>query len=291
MDYTLENGKLKIEVSDAGGALRSLVGKATNREYLWQGDPDIWNDRAPNLFPYIGRLYEGTYTYKGQKYNFKNHGLVRYFTLHANHTNQELVFELQDNEETRKAYPFRFLYKVRYRLEGGSLHITYEVENQDDKTMYFGVGGHPGFNVPIVDGLEFEDYYVAFDEGIKPDYMVFSEDFLNAGTKPYDGLVGNRLPLTHSLFDLDAIVLEGAGSFAEIASDKSPVSIRVDFPDMRYVGIWHKPKTQATYVCIEPWSSLPGRSGVMEDLEEQPDLVALEAGKTYRNEWMITIKE
>ena len=28
--------------------------------------------------------------------------------------------------------------------------------------MYFGIGGHPAFNVPLESSLTFEDYYLSF---------------------------------------------------------------------------------------------------------------------------------
>ena len=35
------------------------------------------------------------------------------------------------------------------------LNTTYQVENHDGKTMYFGIGGHPDSLVPMEDGLNF----------------------------------------------------------------------------------------------------------------------------------------
>ena len=47
MEYILENEQLKVTVSDAGAEIRSIVGKKTGTEYLWQGDPTYWAGRAP----------------------------------------------------------------------------------------------------------------------------------------------------------------------------------------------------------------------------------------------------
>ena len=53
-EYSLDNGVLSVRVSSIGGQLLSV--KKDGKEYLWQGDPAFWEDRAPNLFPYIARL-------------------------------------------------------------------------------------------------------------------------------------------------------------------------------------------------------------------------------------------
>ena len=64
----------------------------------------------------------------------------------------------------------------------------------------------------------------------------------------------------------------------------------VSYPDMRYLGIWHKPKSDAPYVCIEPWTSLPSVDGEVDDLETKADMETLESMEIYRNEWSITLE-
>jgi len=58
---------------------------------------------------------------------------------------------------------------------------------------------------------------------------------------------------------------------------------------MEYLGIWHRPFTEAPYVCIEPWTSLPARKDIVEDFSTQPTLLSLEAGKRYSNTYSIEI--
>ena len=64
-------------------------------------------------------------------------------------------------------------------------------------------------------------------------------------------------------------------------------SVTVAFPDMPYLGIWHWPKTDAPYVCIEPWVSLPAKHGEVTVFEKQSDLISLEPGDVYANRWTI----
>ena len=44
------------------------------------------------------------------------------------------------------------MYK-RQTLDHQTLDITVTVDNRDSQTMYFSVGGHPGFNLPLEEGL------------------------------------------------------------------------------------------------------------------------------------------
>ena len=93
------------------------------------------------------------------------------------------------------------------------------------------------------------------------------------------------------LFHDDAIVLTDMSRRVVLESNRDGRSVAVDFPQMPYLGLWHWPRTDAPYVCIEPWCSLPAREDTITVMEEQEDLIALEAGETYRNLWTIRITE
>ena len=111
----------------------------------------------------------------------------------------------------------------------------------------------------------------------------FSEDcFLNGEDTTFDLEEKQKLALTHSLFDKDAIVLKDMPRAVTLKSKHGKHSISVHYPDMKYLGLWHAPRTTANYICIEPWSSLPSRKDVVEDLEQQENLLPLPRGEVYR---------
>ena len=75
--------------------------------------------------------------------------------------------------------------------------------------MYFGLGAHPGFKVPLEEGLAFEDYYLEFKDVCEPDRVIFSANALVDTPRPHYPLEGGkRITLHHDLFDDDAVVLE-----------------------------------------------------------------------------------
>lgn len=103
----------------------------------------------------------------------------------------------------------KFNFEIRYRLEENKLYTTYQVDNEDDKEMYFAVGGHPGFNLLMEQGLDFEDYILEFPSGTGIQKVVLSEDYFAADERePFSNAEDGRLPLAHSLFDNDAIILD-----------------------------------------------------------------------------------
>lgn len=290
MKYVLKNEALTVEVSSLGGQLQSIRDKS-GKEFLWQGDPKYWKGRSPELFPFIGRLMDKTYELDGEKHTINLHGFLRDLELECTERSEHrLTLSLRDNEQTRQVYPRAFLASLIRELEGNTLLITFRVENRDEKPMYFAYGGHPGFFVPMEEGKSFEDYYLEFPEACRPMRVKFSERALvDTMDTPYDLEDGRRLRLRHDLFDNDAIVLHGMDRSVRLTCGSGP-AVTVRFPQMPYVGFWHMPHTDAPYVCIEPWSSIPGRDGVTEQFEAKEDLISLEPGGVYENRWSITIE-
>lgn len=290
MTHTIQNGCLRVEVAEHGAELQSIRDRE-GAEYLWQGDPAYWPDRAPNLFPYVARLTEGKYHLDGQEYSMDIHGLAPYldFTL-KDKSETRLILELRSSERTRAVYPRKFSFRVIYALAGSTLNITYEVENRDERIMYFGLGGHPGFRVPLGEGERFEDYQLRFAPSCRPRRVGFTPDCFLDGTDAPFLLQDSCLPLRHDLFDRDAIVLKGAGHQVRLEYPGSGRGVTVTFPQMDYLGLWHTPKTDAPFLCIEPWSSLPSTKGRIAVLERQLDLITLPSREIYQNTWHIQIE-
>ena len=289
MLYELKNERLTVKVSDQGGTLWSILDR-DGTEYLWQGDPRYWEDRGPNLFPYIARLTGRRYRLDGKIYEMDIHGFLKDSVMEMERSEADfLKLSLKSSEVTEQQYPFAFALDIEYALCGSRIEITFRVHNRDEKKMYFGIGGHPGFQVPLEDGYTFEDYRLEFAEAASPKRVDFSEDCFVTGKETDFALQDGRiLPLRHDLFDEDAIVLRDMAKTVSLVS-AGKKGVRVSYPQMDYLGFWHMPKTDAPYVCIEPWSSLPSRKGVVEDLPTQPGLLSLEPGAVYENRWSIEI--
>jgi len=286
--HTIQNEFLTVTVATKGAELMSIVA-ADGTEYVWQGDPKYWADRSPNIFPSVGRLTGGKYRLDGNWYELGCHGFawLRNFEV-VKEEPTYLELRLADSEETMAVYPRRFAFTVVYSLDGNKLDILFKVENKDSKELPFGLGGHPGFNVPLAAGKKFEDYQLRFSEKCKPEMYLVTPQYLFSGeTAPYPLKDDQIIPLEHSLFNDDAIVLRNAAREVTLETAGDSHSVTVTYPGMRYIGFWHKPHSDAPYVCIEPWCSLASFEGVPAIFEEREDLLRLAPGKTYENRWSI----
>jgi galactose mutarotase-like enzyme len=290
MLYTIQNSQMRVTIDSLGAQLMSITA-ADGTEYLWGGDEAYWRNRAPNLFPYVGRLTEGRCTYGGKSYEMTRHGFANRTQFSALESGADhITLHMEDSGETRAVYPFAFAFDLVYALSGSTLSVTYRVTNRDGKEMYFGLGAHPGFRVPLEPGKAFTDYRLTFAQPCQPWQVLMSDDYLiNGQEAPYPLEGGRSMPLRHDLFDHDAIILKNMDRTVTLSAGEGSRGVTVSYPRMRYLGVWHKPESDAPYVCLEPWLSLPSRHGVVEDLSQQNDLMALCPGETYENRWTVTI--
>lgn len=292
MKYSVENEFLRAEIDSLGAELCSLVLKEDGCEYIWQGDEKYWTGHAPVMFPICGRLYQGKYTYRGTTYEMGGHGFARHseFEL-TGASNEKITLTLIANETTLACYPFKFRFDVTFSLRGKTLKIGYKVTNTDTNELIFSVGGHPAFNVPLSKGEKFEDYYVQFDRACDAVKLSFSEACLCDKKDPLFTQGGTkRIDLSHDLFDDDAIFLYNTSKKISLCSEKSKKGVTLYFKGFKYLGLWHKPKSDAPYLCIEPWCGIPDDDGVPCDLESKREMIHLPKGYSFSNSYKIEIK-
>ena len=290
MLYTIQNDQIRVQVNSLGAQIMSM--KSVDQvEYVWQGDEAYWKNRAPILFPFVGRLAGGVYRFRGAEYQMGLHGFARdcEFTVEKQESDR-LVMMLKDNEKTREIYPFHFRLIITYSLSHSTLLISWQVDNENEYVMPFGIGGHPGFNVPLVEGERFEDYVLEFPVASVPSRIEFSPTaHLSGVDRPYEMEDGKQIRLRHDLFDDEAIVLKNMPREVTLRNGDSSRGVRVCYPDIPYVGFWHMDMTDAPYVCIEPWVSLPGRHEITEEITCKSDLIQLAPNRSWKTQWTIEL--
>jgi galactose mutarotase-like enzyme len=293
MVYFIKNDFMRVGIDKLGAEIVSIatLGEEIEKEYIWQGDAKYWLGHAPIMFPICGRLYEGKYTYLGKTYEMPNHGIARSSLFRVTAAkDDELTLTLEANDATREKYPFEFRFDVTFKLVEKTLEVIYSVKNVDDKELIFTLGGHPAFNVPLNPETTFEDYYVEFENACDAMRVDFSPTcFCTKNDKLFMGGNVKRIDLKHELFDDDAIFLYNTDKKITLKSDATSDSVTMTFDNMKYIGLWHAPKTDAPYICIEPWCGIPANEGVIDDLETKEEMIHLPAGFSFSNSYKVEI--
>lgn len=285
---TLQNSFLKAGFMPHGAELRSLR-TTGGREIMWQADAAYWAKTSPVLFPVVGALKEGYYIHNGEKYELPRHGFARDLAFEADVLSGTAVrFTLRSNEETRKNYPFDFIFMIDYLLEDNRLTCSYTVENPAESPLYFSLGAHPAFLLGNTKE-DFEAYELWFP----------ADDELVCSVL-YEGLTGNAsktiklhnriLPLDYALFYEDALVLKSLKSNKiHLRSKKEPFLLEFRFEGFPYFGIWSAP--DANFICLEPWCGIADSVNHDNEISGKEGIRVLHAGEIFRRSWSVIISQ
>jgi galactose mutarotase-like enzyme len=283
--FTIENNQLLVTIQSKGAELQSIIHKEHELEYLWSADPAFWPKKSPVLFPIVGALKENTFYYNGQAYQLSRHGFAREkdFTVTTQKTDA-ISFSISSNKDTLQQYPFPFRLTITYTLVADTLEVTYAVENTGASTMYFSIGGHPAFKVPLVEGTIYDDYELQFNKTENAGrWPIAAEGLLESQPLP---LLNHTqvLPLSKALFMQDALVLKNLQSHAvTLASHKTPHGLQFDFSGFPYLGLWAAPG--ADFLCIEPWCGIADSVNSNQQLPEKEGIQTLAADGAFERAW------
>jgi galactose mutarotase-like enzyme len=287
--FTLENRYLKVDIHPKGAELQSIFNKDFQLEYMWGGDPAFWAKRSPVLFPIVGSLKNDTFFYNNISYRLSRHGFAREKEFIAeSHAPEFVSFLLKSDEDTLKNYPFEFEFRILYTLGENEIKTTYRVKNTSSEDMFFSVGGHPAFRLPLVDNTNYEDYYLEFNEDeTKPRWPISKDGLIEK--EPVPLLSGtNILPLNKELFLKDALVLKHpTSSIVSLKSDKTEHGLDFNFSGFPYLGIWAAPG--ADFICIEPWCGLADTVETDQLLIHKEGINQLAPKEIFERSWILTL--
>lgn len=289
--HTLKNNLLEITVNTIGAELCRITSVRNGTDYMWNGDPDVWEHFAPNLFPIIGALKNDSYIFEEKTYKLPKHGIVRRnaaVVLHEQ-TKNSLTFQLSYSEDSLKVYPFKFEFLITYTLIDNILTVLHKVKNLDTKPLYFSVGGHPAFKCPVFEDEFYDDYSLLFEhlETSETHLINTANGLIKNEIKPVLSNT-NKLPLTHKMFNDDALIFKDLQSKKITLHSKNHGNIlTVNYHDFDYLGIWAKPT--GNYVCIEPWLGIADNETTNQEFTTKEGIIKLAVGNTFEANYSIEI--
>jgi galactose mutarotase-like enzyme len=287
--FSIENDYLSVTIRSAGAELTSLYNKNAGLEYMWDGDPAFWAKTSPVLFPIIGSLKNDMVYFADKSYQLSRHGFARDMDFAVtDQTWSSITFTLTSSETTLQKFPFSFRFNIVYSITKDQLQVTYKVINTGSDPMYFSVGGHPAFKVPLIPGSDYTDHYLEFNKKENAGRWPISKDGL-IETAPVPLLINTQLlPLTKELFYTDAIVFKQLQSTSvNLLSSRSPHGLQFDFTGFPYLGIWAA--RNADFVCIEPWCGIADPVTSNQQLKDKEGINALPANDVFERSWGVKV--
>ena len=280
---------LKIQTKSLGAELTSI--QRDGKEILFQGAKVLdnngniyWGRQAPILFPIVGQLKNSKTQIEGKIYEMSQHGFARDMEFEEiSKTENKHHYMLKYNEETQKRYPYKFELHVIYEVNDNTLTVRYQVENIDDKTIYFGLGGHPAFNCDYSNG----EYEIVFPEQEDEIEFLKLKDGLIDTERALNILQDNKIRLKGDTFDNDAVIMKNIKSNKVILQNYKTNQriLEFDFTGFPYLALWSK--KGAPFVCIEPWQNTADRIDSTQIYKEKENLIELLRDKIFECKYSI----
>jgi galactose mutarotase-like enzyme len=279
-EITLADGDGQATIALLGGEARQW--RIAGRDLLWPGNPAIWRDISPILYPVVGWTRNGEERVDGRRYTLALHGFARFETFAVESSTPDFArLTLSDNARTRAVYPFAFALTVEYQLAAESLAIAIEVANPGAKAAPYACGLHPGFRWPL--GAAGRDgALVRFDKVERPEVPILAPGGLVKQTKRPIPLQGRDLKLTDELFAHDALCFLDCASRSLAFIDASGASITMEYPGFPHAALWTRPS--APFLCLEAWTGYSDPDGFEGELSDKPSMRVLEPGGRARHE-------
>lgn len=290
MNSFLQTDRLRVGIKAQGAELFSIQDIATGREYMWSGDPAFWGKTSPVLFPIVGTLRDNKFRFGGRDYSLPRHGFARemLFDLRSA-TETSATYSLSHSERTLQKYPFRFRLEIGYAVDGATLVVTYHVYNEGESDMYFSLGAHPAFAVPVKPGLHYEDYRLEFNKReTAPRWEIDAAGLIEPKSSP---CLNNtqRLPLRKELFYKDAIVLKHLSStLVSLHHESDPHGWDFRFEQYPYLGLWAA--RDANFICVEPWCGIADSVHHDYNLTTKEGIEKLAPGGAWSRRWSVTVR-
>ena len=268
---------LKIKTKKQGAELTSI--QCNGKEMLFDGKI-FWNRQSPILFPIVGRIKDSKTEIEGQIYEMSQHGFARDMEFNQIEENH---YVLTYNEETLKKYPYKFELHIMYGVNGNTLTVTYKVKNIDDKTIYFGLGGHPAFNCDYSNG----EYEIVFSENEDKIVFLKLKNGLIDTEKAQNILQDNKIYLKEDTFDNDAVIMKNLKSNKVVLQNHKTNKkiLEFDFTGFPYLALWSK--KGAPFVCIEPWQNTADRIDSTQIYKDKEGIIELPKDKEFECKYSI----
>jgi galactose mutarotase-like enzyme len=279
-----QNGR-EARIAALGAELQTL--RLDGLDLLWTAGL-LWPRHAPLLFPVVGGLMGDSLHHNGTAYAMPKHGFARNREFNwMSRTDTGCILELKDDAKTRSSYPFPFRLTVSWELNASGLRMEVALQNPGLEPLPASLGLHPAFRWPLVPGLAKASHRLLFEED-EPGPLRRLDAAGLLAPEPHPTPIHDRVLLLHEgLFQDDALIfLEPCSRSVRFEAAGGPaLNLRWEgFPNL---GVWTKPDSQPSFLCIEPWEGYASPAGWDGEFSDKPGGFLVEPGGTRL--WALTV--
>ena len=275
-----------VELLYRGRDYRPASGFRGKASILW---PAVGSSVPTDATPVNGKV-ASAYDYQGTRYPMPQHGFARLkpwqvVRTWTNDTEAAVELVLKDDADSRTQYPFGFAVHVIYRVSAGRVEIHHEVKAAADNAapMFFSIGNHIGFAVPLIAGSSGEAITVE-----SPSHF----EYLRGKNGAPDGTTrARRFAPSTQLKDLKFMPAMSVGGYEGDPwfrlTDASGPGVKVTHraqstPPLPFVQFNLYGGTAEGFFCPEPFV------GLHNSLNSQTGQIDLAPGKSWT--WLIRVE-
>ena len=307
MKITLKNNKYEVVLNSLGAEINSFRVLKNGTQLVFEGPTEVWKYHAPVLFPHVGRIKDGFYTYKEKKYSLVNNGMSRDMEHKVIAQDEKSVtFELTESEETFPKFPWKFSLKTYYELKDDGLIFTTTVTNTDSSEMLFSLGSHTAFCCPRntdAAGTTNSDYQYEFEVKEPLTTVLLNSEAQLAcdedGTAPCTKLYGEKdagiIPINEKGFGNGHFFTKFSSNWVGLRNKKDNSLIKVNCENYPYLMVWQGGNgaegiSGNGFNCIEPWYGTADAENTDHSWENKPALISLESEKSFTADQSIMLE-
>ena len=206
-------------------------------------------------------------------------------------TKTSVTHLLEANDTTKKAWPYDFQLYITHTLNDRDLTVSWKVVNKDQDTMYFTIGAHPAFNVPVLPNTTQDQYHLTFSGQKELTYCLLDATLGTAlPDQPHTLSLENGTCLIDAhMFDEGALIFDNSQiTKAGITLPDGTPYVEISCEGFPNFGIWSA--IGAPFVCLEPWMGRCDNTGYEGELSQKPNINTLKPAEVFDKSYMISIK-
>lgn len=267
-DHTLdvltdEKSGTRIAVTRLGAELVSLARRDERGEWIGflHRDGDLstpatgWKNHATLMGYYLHRIKTERTNYRGQEIRGSTHSFLRHQKFvepecASAESFASLTYRLAPSQIEPHEYPLRVAFALTYRLEAGTLRVTFRLENEElELSAHVSFGLHPGFAAGSLEAAE-----VLMPPGVYVRHFA-PDNFLSGETREFKH-DGGPMPFAKAELPGSFLLeLKDVPAAMFVFRDRdSRRETWLNFAGAPYVTLW---SDGGAFVCIEPCWGLP----------------------------------